>query len=374
MYSPYRHLGTLLLRQRPVQFTLFLTRRCNAHCPYCFYLQSEDSLNNDDDELSLDEIRGFAPGLGKLLWLAFSGGEIFLRKDLVAISRTFYQYNQPVIMLFPTNGSMPERIHDWMAQIAESCPKSTLVVKLSIDDLGEAHDRLRDTPHSFDRTLETYQRLAELQNQFPNLELGVNTVFCAANQERMNQIIDFVRTLSAVHTHTISLVRGNLLQQHYQRVDMNKYLAAAKRLTEDMTGETSRYYRFHGARLKAAQDIVQRQLIHSTMLHGGRQIPCHAGRVNLVMEPNGEVYPCEILRRSLGNIRQNDYDIGKLLGAKAAVSGIQEVARGSCFCTHECHMMTNILSNWRMYPRVLRQYLIPRHKPTQAASDGACVR
>jgi hypothetical protein len=39
--------------------------------------------------------------LGRLLWLAFSGGEIFLLDDLVDIAKTFYGNNTPAIILLP---------------------------------------------------------------------------------------------------------------------------------------------------------------------------------------------------------------------------------------------------------------------------------
>ena len=76
-----------------------MTRRCNARCPYCFYLQSQslecdNSSDSPENELTLEEIRKLAPSFGRLLWLAFSGGEIFLRKDLVEISQIFYECNK----------------------------------------------------------------------------------------------------------------------------------------------------------------------------------------------------------------------------------------------------------------------------------------
>lgn len=375
MYSPLRHLDSLFSKRRPVQFTFFLTRRCNAFCPYCFYLQNTDSAAIDDKELSLAEIQRFAPSLGTLLWLAFSGGEIFLRKDLVEISRVFYQHNKPAIMLFPTNGSMPSRITAYMEQILQQCPNSTIVVKLSIDELGEAHDQLRHTPRSFGQTLETYRRLATLQKRYANFELGVNTVFSAANQDRMDDIIEFVATLPGIRTHTVSLVRGNLIQDQYQQVDYGKYLAAANRLAENMKTSDASYYHFRGARLKAAQDILQRNLIHATLQQNKRQIPCYAGQINLVMDVDGEIYPCEMLRNSLGNIRQSDYDFIRLLKSDQRQNGVRAVRQGTCFCTHECHMMTNILFNPRLYPRLLAEYISLGQNPQPQPSplmDARC--
>lgn len=357
-----RHLPRVLHPARPVQFTLFLTRRCNARCPYCFYLRNTRDTPAAGAELTLAQMQRFAPGLGPLVWLAFSGGEIFLRRDLADIAALFYRCNRPNIMLYPTNGTLPARASRNMARILQRCPDSSHVVKLSIDELGPAHDRLRHSPGSFDRTLETLDRLARLQRHYPRLELGINTVFSAANQDRVDAIIDFVRTLPAATTHTLSLVRGDLQARDYLDVDLDKYQAACERLATATRDGSTPGYRFFGARLKASQDILQRKLILLTAREGRRQIPCLAGRTNLVMDCDGEVYPCEMRSTSLGNIHRAGYDIRALLDSARGRALRREIRDGGCHCTHECHMMTNILFNPARYPRLLGEYL-SLHRP-----------
>jgi MoaA/NifB/PqqE/SkfB family radical SAM enzyme len=155
MYSPFKYISSIVWKGRPIHLTFFVTRRCNARCPYCFYLRSDDTPAVSAAELSLEEIERISSSLGSLLWLAFSGGEIFLREDLVEIARTFYRNNKPAIMLFSTNGLLPGLIRDRIEAIVRSCPDSVIALKLSLDGLGEAHDALRSTPGSFDKTLQT---------------------------------------------------------------------------------------------------------------------------------------------------------------------------------------------------------------------------
>ena len=216
-------------------------------------------------------------------------------------------------MLYPTNGLLPELIRDRTEEILRHCKKSVIAVKLSIDGLNEAHDKLRNTPHSFDKTMETYSLLEKLLEKYPNFELGVNTVFCSENQDSMDRIIDFVSGLKNIKTHTISLIRGRLEDESYKKIDYKKYLHAIKRLEENLKNKTSATYRFKGARIKAAQDILQRSLIHRTLLEQKRLNPCYAGRLNLVLTESGDVYPCEILTERLGNVKDYDYNIKKIL-------------------------------------------------------------
>lgn len=298
-----------------------------------------------------------APSFGPLLWLAFSGGEIFLRKDLVEISQVFYEVNKPSIMLYPTNGLMPRPIRENIEKILASCPKSVVVIKLSIDGLYERHNELRNTPNSFEKTLKTYELLSPLLAQYPNFELGVNTVFCSENQDEMDEIIDFVETLAHVNTHTISMIRGSLKDDHYQQnLDYNKYARAVGRLANNMKDSPSSRYRFKGAGIKAAQDVIQRRLIYRTLVEQKRQIPCYAGRSNLVLSETGEVYPCEMLTDSFGNIRDYNYDIEQVLKSNQAKQSITEIEAESCYCTHECNLMTNILLNPKLLPSLAREY------------------
>lgn len=355
-YSAFRHVGSILSKHAPIHLTFFVTRRCNAHCPFCFYLKSDDALQ-EREELSLEEIQRISGSMGKLLWLAFSGGEIFLRKDLPQISMAFYRNNKPAIMLFPTNGMLPEVIRSGIETILAECRKSVIVVKLSIDGLHKSHDDIRNTPGSFERTMNTYRLLQGLLDRHPNFELGVNTVFSSVNQHEMDGIIDFVAGLEGIKTHTISLARGNLRERQYCDVDLGLYEKAIRRLEKELKTRKAPVYRFAGARIKAAQDILQRDLIHRTLAEQKQLIPCFAGRLNLVLTESGEVYPCEILTSSFGNVRDFDYDLERLRRSGPANRVVRSIMSGRCFCTHECYFMTNILFNPRLYPALAREYL-----------------
>ena len=51
-----RHLDSIAWKRRPIHLTFFVTRRCNARCPFCFYLQGADAAEADGTELSLEEM------------------------------------------------------------------------------------------------------------------------------------------------------------------------------------------------------------------------------------------------------------------------------------------------------------------------------
>lgn len=353
-YSPFRHIGSVFWKRRPIQLTFFLTKRCNAKCSFCFYHADKGNVEESRAELSLSEIEKISASIGNLLWLAFSGGEIFLRDDIVEITRLFYERNKPSIILFPTNGLMTDVIAKRIREILEYCKNSTIVVKLSLDGPEALHDAIRGREGSFQKTMQTYNALGKLLDEYQNFELGINTVFCSANQDAMDDVIAFVSRLDKIKTYTVSLIRGEGLKA----IDIERYRETADKLAENLRKKISGTYRFKGAGLKAAQDIVQRSLIYETEIQKRKLLDCYAGRLNLVLTETGDIYPCESFTMKMGNVRDSGYNINEILKSSQARDIIGSIKESGCFCSHECYLMTNILFNIRMYPRLMKEYLL----------------
>jgi radical SAM protein with 4Fe4S-binding SPASM domain len=356
-YSPFRHIDSVIWKRSPIHLTLFLTKRCNARCRHCFYIYDRNLSPENYDELSLDEVERISASMGNLLWLAFSGGEIFLRDDIVEITKAFYKNNKPSIILFSTNGLLTDKISGTIEAILQDCPESTVTVKLSLDGPESLHDSMRGSAGSFNKTMRTYNELGKLLKRYPNFELGINTVFSAENQDYMDELIEFVNGLKNIKTHTVSLIRGDVHDECLKKVNVNKYLETIQKIESNLKNNRSSIYRFRGAKIKAAQDIIQRRLIHETMLQNRQLIQCYAGRLNIVITETGNIFPCESFSMRLGNIRESDYDIERVLKSGDAQKVISTIKKKSCFCTHECYMMTNILFNPIMYPALIKEYL-----------------
>jgi radical SAM protein with 4Fe4S-binding SPASM domain len=308
-------------------------------------------------ELSLEEIEKISFSMGKLLWLAFSGGEIFLRNDIVEITKVFYERNKPAIILFPTNGLLTDVINEKIEAILQHCKRSTIVIKLSLEGMEDLHDSIRGMKGSFQKTMQTYSALKELLAAYPNFELGINTVFSSANQDHMDEIIEFVSGLKGIKTHTVSLIRGSVSDTELKNIEAGKYLETINKLSSNLKGKSSSIYRFSGAKLKAAQDILQRSLIYETLKKKKQLIPCYAGRLNLVLTETGDVFPCESFTGEMGNVRDNNYDLMRIARNDETQGILRSIQERNCYCTHECYFMTNILFNPFMYPALLKEYM-----------------
>ena len=76
-----------------------------------------------------------------------------------------------------------------------------------------------------------------------------------------------------------------------------------------------------------------------------------------MLTENGDVYPCEILMDSFGNVRDCGYDMGRVMSSEKAKTVNHSIRNNGCFCTHECYFMTNILFNPGLYPALAKEYL-----------------
>ena len=201
--------------------------------------------------------------------------------------------------------------------------------------------------------------MGELVDKYANFELGINTVFCQANQDYINEVIDQAQKLPHIKTHTVSLIRGEMFRDDLKHVDLEKYKRITERLESDLKKRLASMYRFRGGKLKAAQDILQRRLIYEAARETKRTSPCFAGKLNLVLTETGDLYPCEDFsgQMKFGNIRESEYDLQRLLTSDRGKKILKFIDTKGCHCTHECYFMTNILFNPSRYPALFKEYL-----------------
>lgn len=139
------------LRPEPVLRTLFieLTGRCNEHCRHC---GSNCGDFKEENPLSAEEIKGFLRQIKSdfpidRLRLCVTGGEPLLRKDFFEIME--YARSLGFQWGMTSNGTLitPE--------IARRLIRAGLrSVSVSVDGLKENHEWFRQSPGSFEKTLE----------------------------------------------------------------------------------------------------------------------------------------------------------------------------------------------------------------------------
>jgi radical SAM protein with 4Fe4S-binding SPASM domain len=162
-----------------------LTYGCNLHCVHCY----TDCYNRPDlikREMSYQEITDILDQLAAegCLWVCFTGGEIFMRKDFLDIYA--YAKHKGFLITLLTNGTLfTEAIADYLREhppfsIEISCHGAT----------DETFDRITQVKGSFQRFLTGIRLLVER-----GLPIKIKTKAMTVNQHELDQIKAFVEGL-----------------------------------------------------------------------------------------------------------------------------------------------------------------------------------
>lgn len=339
-------------RKTPAQLIFFVTSCCNSRCRHCFYWRE---LNKKlKDELNLEEIQKISRSMGRIFWLFISGGEPFIRDDLPEICQTFYQNNRVNSIIIPTNGILMEKIVKDIEIIAKSCPNAKLVIQISIDEIGERHDKIRGVPGNFAKIEKLVPELKKLQAKYKNLAIQANIVFCQYNQDRMIKIYDHLYQQFELDNICLSLVRGEPKEIGAKEVDLEKYWRAHQHLRK-----TRRFRQYTPllSYLITQKEDMQVEVFLSSFRQKRAIIPCLASRQSVVLYPNGDLALCELRPEKYGNLRDVSYDFSRLWQSQKA----EELRRAAqnCYCTQECVYTTNVFLNPHAWPMFLK-YLIKK--------------
>lgn len=342
-------------RGLPVSLIFFVTSRCNLLCTHCFYWEE---LNKNKNELTLDEIEKVSRSLPNLLTLSLTGGEPYLRADLPDIAAAFERNSHVRNIQIPSNGLLVERTVSRVEELMQKVRRARVATGVSLDGPEDIHNRIRQNPKSFERALETLAELKKLKPRFPNLSVGVALTVSSANQYRLDEFYRFVEEELQPDAVTMTLVRGNPIDPSLKEVDLDLYRDFARRVIK--------YRKAHGLtngwidRLVTAKEEETYRLIGEAAQADHRISSCYSGELIGILSETGEVYVCETLDKSMGNIRNFDGDFAKLWRGELADEGRRFQKQLGCQCTYECAMSINSLFNPKRALRIFSASLRPQ--------------
>ena len=166
----------------PVQFSLILTKRCNARCEMCNIWKLKTR-----DDLTVNELKklGKSKNLRNVMFLGISGGEPFIRKDLVeavlALSKNMKLLKE---IRFSTNGSITEKIVADIEILLKKV-KCRIDVTISLDGIGKAHNEVRGFPGLYKKVTQTIDSLREVQKREKRLDIGIRFTMLPSNYKEL---------------------------------------------------------------------------------------------------------------------------------------------------------------------------------------------
>lgn len=257
----------------PLYVFFELTYKCNLSCRHCYVLKpTHEDLN---EELTTTEIKNIIDDLKEVggFIITFTGGEVFLRPDLLQIL-SYTKSKNFSIRIF-TNGTLiTKNIAD---KIKEIYP---LEVGISIyGKSAKTHDKITRVPGSFDSSLQAIKYLRER-----NIRVAVKCTLMKENIKDYPAVYDLAKSLGCQPQFDPTIVPKDNGDRSVLslRIGRNKL----KELFQDKN-------------LFPPKRITAKQL--------KRNFLCDAGKSLVNITPYGDVQPCLQFRINAGNLKDSRF-------------------------------------------------------------------
>jgi len=304
--------------------SIIVTYRCNAHCHMCNTWQFP---SRHEDEITADDLAK----LPSIPQVNVTGGEPFLRDDLPELLDVLREKASRVVV--STNGYLTDRIlgtaqrHPWIG------------VRVSLEGLPKANDELRGLADGFDHAIRTLLCL----NQMGLKDIGFGITLSDRNVPDLLELYHLAKVMG------VEFATAAVHNSYYFHKTDNRFsrpdgaVAALSSLTAELLHSRHpkdwfRAYFNHG-------------LIGYIMGHP-RLLPCRMGHDAFFLDPLGEILPCNVMERSMGNIKRRAFS--DIWGGEDA----QDIRCSVDTCSRNCWMIGSVAEPMKQnLPTVLKWIL-----------------
>lgn len=251
-----------------------LTYRCNERCKHC-YCDHDDFKN----ELSFEEIKKVIDDLKAMnvVELTFTGGDIFVRQDAFDILE--YAYKLGFVINVFTNGTLLNDSDFFrLKEIYPRCVHFSLY-----NYIPEKHDSFTQLPGSFEKTVTAIKKCKML-----GIPVNIKMSVLDENVDDIEGMLKLAETLGVTVQVSLQIMPRNdgSMSNTVHRLDSPEAYARIMKKIEN-----------HVILLCANGEASPEQ---SKRENGP---VCGAGGFALSINPFGEVFPCNTLLISCGNVR-----------------------------------------------------------------------
>jgi MoaA/NifB/PqqE/SkfB family radical SAM enzyme len=329
-------------RQLPINLTVSVTYACPSRCATC------DIWQKSVEDLSLEEYARLFPSLEKVpVWVTLSGGDQFVRADFDEVVRLVCTLIDPRIVNIPMNGVITERIFTALPKIAHhTAGSSQLVLNLSVDEIGDAHDRIRGAPRNFEKLGLVADLVHDLKKTYPHVVFGVHTVISKLNVHRVADIEREARAIFRPDSYIAEVAerRVELGTMHKDITpDPAEFRRAVEHLRAAIRGHRSAFVATPVARLVESLRLEYYELAARILEEKRQVIECYAGWASAQIAPDGHVWGCCVRAESLGNVRDHAYDFRAVWDGAEADAFRDSVRAHACACPLANASYTNLL-------------------------------
>lgn len=363
-------LRTLIRNRRqaddlPRFLTYIVTFTCNARCIMC------DSWKKPSPgDLTIEEIERIFRQLPQMDVVRLSGGEPFVRRDLLDIAHLAQTHLRPLMLHITTNGFMTKRIIEFCEQRRKDVPLHMLI---SVDGVGEKHNQVRGSAKAWDSVMQTLLALAPRRREL-RLKLAINqTIVDAEGARHYRELREVMRPLGVGHNFVMaydaSATYSTESEVDVAPREMGQFATFGEFTTDqlrDLLDEVERDLKKRPLAERVAKRYYVRG-IRNRLLGGGGSPnpPCVALQSHLRLYPNGAVPVCQFNSGTVGNLREQSF---AEVWAGVRRAKMRDWVKKCPGCWAECEVLPSALYTGDLLRETSRDTLRPRRQA--AASCG----
>ena len=268
---------------KPEWVVFMVTDRCNSRCIHCNIWRQKPTEN----PLSPEEIEKiFSDKLFKnVRYVLCTGGEPTVRNDLEEVFLALHKALPKATLQLSTNALLPERVIKLVETAMENDIK--LDVGVSLDGIGEAHDRIRGVKGNFEKADWLLHKLVDLRKKYGNkLNVTAGIVVSDLTVNSIFQVREYVKKMNiglVEAWYNIASFYGNYNEEDKAKLK-EKIFEVVKSQPKHLLQEKWLKY-LKGKPIK---------------------FPCFALHTFCVVKCNGDIVPClNLWDEKVGNLRES---------------------------------------------------------------------
>ncbi len=244
-----------------------LTHACPSDCEHCFLNRSTK------DEMSFAEIADLLKQLAAegTFNLGLTGGEPMARRDFAQILEEAQKYNFFISVL-----TTAQLIDKPEIELFKRCGVQFVEVSL-LGACPDTHDAIMRKPGAFDRTIAAVKLL-----RAANITVALKTTIMKPNVGELDAMSKLASDLGCEYSANVSVATK----------DDGDPAPLSLALSEDEVAGVNPVF-LNGGQLPDED------------FSGGATLVCRAGITVAAISPRGDIYPCILLPKTVGNIRRN---------------------------------------------------------------------
>lgn len=312
----------------PLQVGFAVNNTCNTFCEMCNIWRTQPKHS-----LTLEQVRQV---FGHRLFrhcatISLTGGEPSMRKDFAELPPLLAEVMPSLRQVnLTSNGYATDRIVTAFESFLPTLAARDIgfSVNLSMDGVGEVHDRVRNRVGAFAGLDATVRALVEMRKRLP-FNLVLATTFTHSNVDDAENVLAYARERGVY----VIFRRAFTIDRIANREDYPGFAPTAEqdeRIKRFLRKVRAEYDRSH------ARSLYYEMLLR--MMEGEeRSTPCLYRKAGLFIDHVGDMFVCTVFSKRIGSALEGDPEATYL----ASAGHREELACGDCRgCSHDVTLFT----------------------------------